>query len=60
MKTLLLFFAFLLIAGTINAEQPFATKKSYNSRSFKKYNPKKSNTFACVKHKKVNKKGLTK
>lgn len=59
MKTLLLFFAFLLIAGTINAEQPFATKKSYNSRSFKKYKPKKGNTFACIKHKKVNRKGLT-
>lgn len=60
MKTLLLFFCFLLIASTINAGQPFAPKaKSYSQNSFKKYGKKKTkNAFSCTKNRKVNRKGL--
>lgn len=62
MKTLLLLIAFLLIASTIEAKQPFATKvKSYKHNSFKKHKPsRKTDNFVCVRHKKVNSKGLTK
>lgn len=59
MKTLLLFISFLLIASTINAG-PFEPKaRSYKTTSFKKHRkPKGKDAFACVRHKKVNRKGL--
>ena len=62
MKTLLLFIAFLLIASTINAGQPFAPKaNSYKTSSYKKYGKKKAKqAFACMKNRKINRKGLMK
>lgn len=62
MKTLLLFIAFLLIAGTIEAkEQPFAQKAdNYSKTGFKKHGKKKSSLkFAKVCNRKTNLKGLT-
>lgn len=62
MKTLLLFISLVLIASTIEAkEQPFAPKANkYSQNGFKKHGKKKSKSaFSCVRHKKVNRKGLT-
>ena len=62
MKTLLLFIALVLIASTVEAkEQPFARTKAnkYSQTGFKKHGKKKSKAaFSCVRHKKVNRKGL--
>lgn len=61
MKTILLFIAFLLIASTIEAKQPFATKaNTYKHNSFKKSKPLKKDAFACTKTKKVSRKGTLK
>lgn len=62
MKTLLLFFALVLIASTIEAkEQPFAQKSNnYSKTGFKKYGKKKSSLkFAKFCNRKTNRKGLT-
>ena len=63
MKTLLLFIALLLIAGTIEAkEQPFAQKaNNYSKTGFKKHGKKKAKqAFSCVKNSRINRKGLIK
>lgn len=59
MKKLIFILALILAATTVEAG-PFApTAKHYKTKSYKKFKPsRKTDAFVCVKHKKVNRKGL--
>ena len=62
MKKILLIICVLFLFSTVEAkEQPFAPKANkYSQNVFKKHGKKKSKSaFSCVRHKKVNRKGLT-